>query len=91
MLGNTNEDEVRFIAKCNLGVHVKCSPQTQQQIICFRCSRSQSIIDQHEMTKEKNVAISLQKLPAGEVGQYVLVKVSDVDKGRLASGNAKIN
>lgn len=36
---------------------------------------------------KKLLVSSLQKLPPAEVGQNVLVKTPDVDRGRLASRN----
>ncbi|KAH0810939.1 hypothetical protein GEV33_011852 [Tenebrio molitor] len=55
------------------------------------CSRRDAILEQRENAKvglmkqaEKMLALSREKLPPAEIGQNVVVKVPDVDRGRLA-------
>ncbi|XP_024879377.1 SCAN domain-containing protein 3-like [Temnothorax curvispinosus] len=80
--------------KCSLKVHVKCGIETEDQVVCSRCNRTDAIRDQREDAKSglekqaaKMLSLSCQKLPPAEVGQNVVVKVPDVDRGRLAPRN----
>ncbi|KAK5645096.1 hypothetical protein RI129_006396 [Pyrocoelia pectoralis] len=63
-------------------------------LICSLCSRTDAMRDQRESAKTglekqaaKMLALSQQKLPPIKVGQNVVVKVPDVDRGRLAPRN----
>ncbi|KAJ8935648.1 hypothetical protein NQ314_012711 [Rhamnusium bicolor] len=60
------------------------------------CNRREAIRNQREVAKaglekqaEKNVLLSREKLPSAECGQNVVVKVPDVDRGRLAPRNSR--
>ena len=85
---------LQVCGKCNLKVHAVCGTEAENQFICSRCKRSEAIFENREIAKkglekqaEKMLTLSRQKLPPAEVGQNVLVKVPDVDRGRLAPRN----
>ncbi|KAK4879816.1 hypothetical protein RN001_007962 [Aquatica leii] len=71
-----------------------CGIEIEDQVIRSLCSRTDAIRDQRESAKTrlekqaaKMLALSQQKLPSIKVGQNVVVKVPDVDRGRLAPRN----
>lgn len=76
---------------CGLKVHIKCGLENEGEVTCSLCFRSDTIKVQREDAKaglekqaEKMLTLSREKLPPAEIGQNVVVKVPDVDRGRLA-------
>lgn len=76
---------------CSLKVHMKCGIEIEGVVVCNLCCRRDAIREQREtaragMKKQagKMLALSREKLPPAEIGQNVVVKVPDVDRGRLA-------
>lgn len=77
--------------ECRLEVHPRCGIVIENEITCSRCNRTNAIIEQRKAAKTgleeqagKMLALSRQKLPPAAVGQNVIVKVPDIDRGRLA-------
>ncbi|KAK4872311.1 hypothetical protein RN001_016435 [Aquatica leii] len=85
---------VQPCGKCRVRIHTKCGIEIEDQVICSLCSRTDAIRDQRESAKTglekqaaKMLALSQQNLPPIKVSQNVVVKVPDVDRGRLAPRN----
>ncbi|KAK4875911.1 hypothetical protein RN001_012333 [Aquatica leii] len=94
ILRGLNYGIVQPCGKCSVRIHTKCGIEIEDQVICILCSRTDAIRDQRESTKTglekqaaKMLALSQQKLPPIKVSQNVVVKVPDVDRGRLAPRN----
>ncbi|XP_045471753.1 uncharacterized protein LOC123678661 [Harmonia axyridis] len=76
---------------CGLKVHITCGLENEGEVTCSLCFRSDTIKVQREDAKaglekqaEKMLTLSREKIPPAEIGQNVVVKVPDVDRGRLA-------
>lgn len=82
---------LKLCKKCGLRIHATCSTEIQEQVVCNLCNRGEAIREQRKEAKtgldqqaKKMLALSRGKLPSAECGQNVVVKVPDVDRGRLA-------
>ncbi|KAF2906124.1 hypothetical protein ILUMI_00053 [Ignelater luminosus] len=80
--------------KYNLKVLAQCGSELENGVTCNCCSRTDAIKNQRKSAKnglakqaERMLALSRQKLPPTEVGQNVIVKVPNADRGRLAPRN----
>ncbi|XP_050303513.1 SCAN domain-containing protein 3-like [Anthonomus grandis grandis] len=85
---------------CCLSIHIICGKAKkgngggEQSIICNRCLRNENISNVRveakgglEKQAEKMIALSNSKLPPIDVGKTVIIRVPDVDRGRLAPRN----
>lgn len=85
---------------CYLPIHIICGKtnetngKSEQKITCDRCLRTEKITIVRDEAKEglekqaeKMIALSNSKLPPIDVGRTVIVRVPDVDRGRLAPRN----
>jgi hypothetical protein len=78
-------------SSCNRCIHVQCGEYADEVLICTLCKRKNNINSQREGAKkglqeqaERMLKLSNAKLPPIAVGQNVVVRVPDVDRGRLA-------
>lgn len=85
-------------SECDNFVHAICGKSTSegfgQAIVCNICDRKTSIRTGQNNAKnnlkkqaEKMLALSNSKFPPAEIGTSVVVRVPDVDRGRLAPRN----